>query len=356
MKNNILFKTLLLILSIFIILIIVIKIFSLFVYILIIYFLFLVIKASLSSSFYAPRRLFFVLTFLIILFIFGVGFYNFSKIIFSSFYQNGFNLSNSKFETYLFYFYLMIIIISFLLFIELILKYRNRRLYKKTLFDKVINDFLGPKLYLFIKPNYNLPSVSLAKGLTEKLIKKDLEGYLKKDFRAATYLSYGDYFSKRRTKDKLQALMLEIFLYLKLSPFVKLKIIYEGSKEDNFENQIGQYKTSFLNKTITLKISKELNPNNIISVLCHECVHYFMEVHNLNVGDINLNERQTDVLTNLLGFSKIMKEGYQKSLKIKDDGYLRTTTTTRVGYITSKECSEIRKYLIYIRRKGIVII
>lgn len=252
-------------------------------------------------------------------------------------------------------------ILSIFVLIDGIKKYRNRSLYTNTIF-KAKHDWFKQKE----KPTTSSaqqtqrvssvpeepdssPAVIMAEGTCEALINKGLEYFLMSDFSSTTYFSYGDYGSREKTYQKLNLMMLEILKYLELFLDVGLNIVYDDGEVVRSIDQAGQYSSTLQQKTITVKIKNVYGPNNIVAIICHECTHCFMEYHGLNWNDTDLNERRTDVMANLIGFSRIMAEGYQKVSTAKEEGNIRINTTHKIGYITAAECDEVRKYILFRR-------
>ena len=101
-----------------------------------------------------------------------------------------------------------------------------------------------------------------------------------------------------------------------------------------------------------MRIEDYYEPNNAVAILCHECTHYFMEYNRLNWNDTSLNEQRTDIVANLLGFSRIMSAGYKAGIKdINISGNVETTTKYKLGYITNEDCEDVGEFLEWFREQ-----
>ena len=187
------------------------------------------------------------------------------------------------------------------------------------------------------------PLQMMAEGICYSLENKRLSKYLLKDFTTDIMFTYGDIGSKKRMEKKLNSLFFEMLKYLNLPPFIELIIEYEG---ENSSNAAGEYKRKGDEKKIVLRIKSDYGPNHIVAILCHECTHYFMEYNDLNWNDTGMNEVRTDVMTNLIGFNRILIEGYKKIIDVQTQGNFQTTRTQKIGYITENDCANLRRILL----------
>ena len=62
-----------------------------------------------------------------------------------------------------------------------------------------------------------------------------------------------------------------------------------------------------------------------------------MEYNNLNWIDTDLNERRTDMIACIIGFSKILSKGYKKIETVKYINGIRQLRTITIGYLTETE-------------------
>ncbi|MBQ7217005.1 MAG: hypothetical protein IJS39_13595 [Synergistaceae bacterium] len=185
---------------------------------------------------------------------------------------------------------------------------------------KAVNRYRNQYLYTERRPSENVsawteddeysPAISIAEGFCNMLEKRGFERFLMRDFTTSTFLSYGDFADRDITRRKLQALLLDILRFLELPDVIALVIeyvAYSGTQT----SQAGTYSRTPHLRTITLKIRDYYGPNNAVAILCHECTHYFMEYNRLNWNDTDLNEQRTDIAANMIGFNRIMTEGYK---------------------------------------------
>lgn len=188
-----------------------------------------------------------------------------------------------------------------------------------------------------------LPIIILAEGICERLLGTKFEDLLLTDFNSQYSFTYADFGSRENICNKLNLIMNDIFRYLNLPPLVKLEVIHDYN--DNDKN-MGFFTTSSTKKTITIKIGRYYGPSNIIAVLCHECTHYFMEYYGFNCCDEEINERRTDVFSNLIGFSKLMEEGYEEIEITEGSGSYSKRKLYKIGYISADNCRAIRRHLL----------
>lgn len=86
-----------------------------------------------------------------------------------------------------------------------------------------------------------------------------------------------------------------------------------------------------------------------MAILCHECTHFFMQYNNLNWNDTELNERRTDIIACLIGFSKALSSGYEEREIINYKLGYNEIRHVMIGYISDKECKDLVDYLTYKR-------
>ena len=189
------------------------------------------------------------------------------------------------------------------------------------------------------------PVLAIADGTCTFLAQKGLERFLIKD-----YIESGFFFSdwalsnKEETQNKLYIELRDMLSFLELPPCVRVVVEYNS---DNSE-QAGSYQKSSYGRIITVNIRPFYSKYHVFAILCHECAHYFMEYHNLNWNDTELNEQKTDVIANLIGFNKVMLKGYREIVTHKD---YRTKTTHKIGYITDQDCIDLSNFIKHRRKK-----
>ena len=195
------------------------------------------------------------------------------------------------------------------------------------------------------------PVTVMAEGMLEKIKAIGLSKYLLTDFRYTTNISNQDIMNKETTRGQIALLLKEVLIYLKLPPFITLELIFLEAKDSIVQSQCGRFISNGPNKRIVINICEGFNIHNVIAILCHECTHYFMEVHSLNWDDTSLNELRTDVMANLIGFNSVMILGYKESSITKQEGSIQRTIRHKVGYITSKDCIDLKLLLTEYRIK-----
>ena len=84
--------------------------------------------------------------------------------------------------------------------------------------------------------------------------------------------------------------------------------------------------------------------DTVISILAHECTHYLLLSHNIEMKNRNQNECLTDITAIIAGFGKFMVEGYKISNKvIYDEVDHRSINKNRVGYLSYKDIEYVLK-------------
>lgn len=148
----------------------------------------------------------------------------------------------------------------------------------------------------------------------------------------------------------IKQLINQILIHLNL-PIVDFKV-----NLDKRNGEIaGQYFPSPFNPIINIYIKDNSTVQNIIAVICHECTHHFMHIHNINSN--SNNETLTDALAIYLGFGKYIRAGYaqQKRIVNKQYDFIDYNTTSvkyqvessSIGYLNQ---SQIEYMLIKIRK------
>ena len=193
--------------------------------------------------------------------------------------------------------------------------------------------------------DYITPVLTIAEGASVILANKGLERFLMRDYRLP---------DKRITDDNLHEVLVDILRFLELPDIVALIVKSDSDKTSDADGktQAGSYSRNPKSyRTICINTQSAYRMSNIIAILCHECTHYFMEYHKLNWNDTELNEQRTDVVANLIGFSKIMTDGYREFKEFKRDMNGTTTITHKIGYITSEDCEDLKRFLEHKRQE-----
>lgn len=127
------------------------------------------------------------------------------------------------------------------------------------------------------------------------------------------------------------------FVIHKIMAHLKMPYTYFDIKifVDDEENNInpGSYSNISGKPTIIIRLKKTYSYEQIIAVLCHECMHHFLFNKNIKIEPETENEILTDVATIYFGFYLYMNQGYQE--KIQETTVLNTIKkeTTKIGYI-----------------------
>ena len=102
--------------------------------------------------------------------------------------------------------------------------------------------------------------------------------------------------------------------------------VYPVSEMDG--KAAGLYKQSMYGSCIEIKIEGRMMPNNVLAVLIHECMHYYLRTTGLGFQDTLKNEILTDTATIYFGFYEFIYSGY-----------------LNVGYIRYSEIKYIERVL-----------
>lgn len=124
--------------------------------------------------------------------------------------------------------------------------------------------------------------------------------------------------------------MPDILTYLELPHACSFRIVYQDDSD-----YAGTYSNQILKNQITLSICTKQNPMSILAALCHECTHFFMHYHGLNVSNTQVNEKRTDACAVIIGFAYILYQGYQ------------LYANRRIGYLSPETCLKIHKFTLY---------
>ena len=180
---------------------------------------------------------------------------------------------------------------------------------------------------------------------------KGLDEYVFREYSPGSFVLGGvTPYKDMQLESSLNAIAKDMLSYLRLPPLVNVEVIRLTNEQTT--TRAGEYqKIDFALKIIRIIVKPDYKMRNVLATLCHECTHYFMEVKGLNIKDQARNEIRTDLLANMLGFSKFLQDGYEKIVTEKRDGTLVQTHTTKIGYITADECRETDRYMGLIRKK-----
>ena len=102
--------------------------------------------------------------------------------------------------------------------------------------------------------------------------------------------------------------------------------------DDLDENTAGSYSYGSYGTCIEIKLKEDSYPPEVLAILIHECMHYYLRLTRVGYSDKHKNEILTDTATIYFGFYEFMYKGY-----------------FRAGYINRSEMYYIEKVL---RDKG----
>lgn len=122
----------------------------------------------------------------------------------------------------------------------------------------------------------------------------------------------------------------KIMNHLKVWCYFDVKIFVDDEKSNL---NPGMYSNIFGKQTITIRLKKMYSYEQIIAILCHECVHHFLYNKNIKLLPELENELLTDIATIYLGFGKYIKEGYQEIVRMTTIENRQREIITKIGYI-----------------------
>ncbi len=122
--------------------------------------------------------------------------------------------------------------------------------------------------------------------------------------------------------DILQEAALSIIRHCGLRlPSIRIDIVYSTP------GVAGTYSNYYGQAVITITGGTCKYPYEILAVLVHECMHFYLNTIGLRLDDHMMNEYLTDVTTVYMGFYNIIEKGYFRH------GYL---TTNNLKYVRNK--------------------
>jgi len=121
--------------------------------------------------------------------------------------------------------------------------------------------------------------------------------------------------------------------------------VYYDDTVNNASSTAGTYnETNFLRGKLNIVIKPNYNEEMLLSIICHECAHHFLNKRRVKLDQTQQNEVLTDIATAYLGFGAYMYKGYDRKQTIVDNYFI---STTKVGYLNRVEMryayNEIRK-------------
>ena len=179
-----------------------------------------------------------------------------------------------------------------------------------------INDYLlDAKIKLF-DPKIRLLYNKLGKPVNDFMLSKEEISY---------FVNHNYNF------EAISFIVRKILFHLKM-PFVLFNLrIYVDNEV--LDNTAGTYSYVEGKPTITINLKSTYSYEQIIAILCHECMHHFLFSKSIKLDIENDNEILTDVATVYMGFYLYMRKGYKETVKEETLSDRKKILTTKIGYI-----------------------
>ena len=190
---------------------------------------------------------------------------------------------------------------------------------------------------------------SLAGECVGLLKQKNKEHLLLKDFEFQNRLTDAEIRDLSLLQRKLQHMANELSAYLLLLP-IPVYVMRATDGKDG-PSIAGDYVSAL--KKIDFYVKDDFTAEQLKAILCHEYTHYFMGSTRMDDwSDPALNERRTDVMSNMIGFSNIMIEGYYVVTKADYQVFSWDVKSSRaIGYLNVTEQKIVRKELLKVRKE-----
>ena len=144
----------------------------------------------------------------------------------------------------------------------------------------------------------------LARKRIELMKERKLGHLLMTDFRFSDRITQEDMASPESIREKLNLMLHEMMRHLKLPPVYTVEVIPD---EDRSIAPDRTAECSYRDRQIRFFLRRVLTPEQLTTLLCHECAHYFCLYYRMYEYKLTmLNEHYTDVTACLMGFSKYM--------------------------------------------------
>ncbi|MCD7823174.1 MAG: hypothetical protein LUG86_04050 [Oscillospiraceae bacterium] len=188
------------------------------------------------------------------------------------------------------------------------------------------------------KQNEDLTITVLVEGMLERMEQKGLNKFMLSDFKCTVLFKPEDMCNPETTKEKLSLILLEIEKYLELYP-ISLRI--EPIAEEKKEEIRGYYRHKGSERYVMVSGLNHSDPEQLIATLCFVCTCYFMDNHSLGWSDSDMSKKRADVMAILLGFGNYLAVAYQEWQTQKTQNNTVTTTTHKLGYLSTAECLQV---------------
>ena len=190
-------------------------------------------------------------------------------------------------------------------------------------------------------------AAALSEDCAALLMRCGKQALILRDFSFRTMLTKADCADLNAMQEKLRPMMGEILEHLGLSP---LSLYVYPANENTKTDRLGEYDSA--NRRINFYIRGTYQPEQMAAALCHECTHCFMDRNRLDDwSDRPLNERRTDVMACMIGFSRIMLNGYMVMTTARYEVIGWAADANRAGYINARDCKMILSHLKRIRKR-----
>ena len=199
---------------------------------------------------------------------------------------------------------------------------------------------------------YNKKRREIPTEFGDIIINPELEGRIKfllKQFAAKKLTIKEEYILPKGIK-RIEAKNMELVLDSILE-HIKLKknvfLVYHTKDEKDYKNKAGTYDQAYLGyKAINLVLVPGYKISDYVSILAHECAHYYMDEYNFEIKERLENERNTDTLAVLLGFGKYLQKTHRERTYYKGSNYTFNGTvnhyeTLKLGYLSAEEVEYI---------------
>ena len=130
----------------------------------------------------------------------------------------------------------------------------------------------------------------------------------------------------------------------KLCNYLKLELKHLEIKIFEINNYYKGHLGYFMPKgtiggIVGISIHKYYDIKILVSIIVHECMHYFMHVHGLEISN-GKNEAFTDFMGVYLGLGKYLINGYQQ-IHIINDNFISGFKKFAVGYLNDRQLAHL---------------
>lgn len=105
----------------------------------------------------------------------------------------------------------------------------------------------------------------------------------------------------------LTALATDILKHCGFRPAALYVTVVENNSDDNIA---GQYQIRGHQSRIEIQQLPNMNEQEVLAVLIHECMHFFLRCRGITMPDTQSNEYLTDITGVYMGFYNAMRAGY----------------------------------------------